>query len=92
MFSLKTMFFDKSWTDIKETTFQVKFVSISLQLLMAITFTVGLAGFLTMGTDLWDGVIVSHAVSLGRPDIYHEWFSEAGLFLGSPQNSEKIVR
>lgn len=80
MFSLKTMFFDKSWTDIKETTLQINFVSISLQLLMAITLTVGLAGFLTMGTDLWDGVIVSHAVSLERPDIYHEWFSEAGLF------------
>lgn len=32
-------------------------------------------------TDLWDGSIVEHAVSLGRKDVYHEWFLEAGLYL-----------
>ncbi|EKN4698748.1 hypothetical protein ABF231_001817 [Yersinia ruckeri] len=32
-------------------------------------------------TDMWDGVILDHAISLGRSDVYHEWFSEAGLYL-----------
>ncbi|MFI8557825.1 hypothetical protein [Pseudomonas putida] len=45
------------------------------------TLVVSTAGFLTVGTDLWDGGIVSRAMSAERPDVYHEWFNEAGLFL-----------
>lgn len=32
-------------------------------------------------TDMWDGAILDHAISLGRGDVYHEWFNEAGLYL-----------
>ncbi|EIT4643653.1 hypothetical protein [Escherichia coli] len=32
-------------------------------------------------TDMWDGAILDHTISLGRTDVYHEWFSEAGLYL-----------
>lgn len=80
MYSLKALFFDKSWTNIKEKSFQIKLAAFSTNFAIAMTLAIGLVGFLTMGTDLWDGVIVSHAVSLERPDVYHEWFSEAGLF------------
>lgn len=80
MYSLKALIFDNSWTDIKKRTLKIKLAAFSTHIFLAITLVIGLVGFLTMGTDLWDGVIVSHAVSLERPDIYHEWFSEAGLF------------
>lgn len=47
---------------------------------IVLTLIAGLSGFFFMGTDLWDGVVVAHTVTTGRPDVYHEWFSEAGLF------------
>ena len=68
MYSLKALFFDKSWTNIKEKSFQIKLAAFSTNVAIAMTLAIGLVGFLTMGTDLWDGVIVSHAVSLERPD------------------------
>lgn len=80
MYSLKALIFDNSWTDIEKVTLQIKLAAFSTHFFIALTLVIGLVGFLTIGTDLWDGVIISHAVSLERPDIYHEWFSEAGLF------------
>lgn len=80
MYALKALIFDKFWTNIKETSFQMKLAAFSTNFVIAISLVIGLIGFLTMGTDLWDGVIVSHAIALDRPDVYHEWFSEAGLF------------
>ncbi|WP_342322820.1 hypothetical protein AAEY27_21725 [Kosakonia sp. BYX6] len=32
-------------------------------------------------TDMWDGALIDHAISVARIDVYHEWFSEAGLYL-----------
>lgn len=80
MYSLKALMFDNAWMNIKKITYQMKLVAFSTHCFIALTLVIGLAGFLTMGTDLWDGVIVAHAVALERPDVYHEWFSEAGLF------------
>ncbi|ONH56717.1 hypothetical protein SAMN04490182_0868 [Pseudomonas cedrina] len=80
MYSLKALIFDNSWTNINKRNIQVNFATFSAHFFIAFTLVIGLLGFLTIGTDLWDGVIVSHAVSLARPDVYHEWFSEAGLF------------
>ena len=54
--------------------------NIALAVVLASTVLLGLGGFLTMGTDLWDGAIVAHAIAIDRPDVYHEWFREAGLF------------
>ncbi len=55
-------------------------ISIMLSVLLAFSVLLGLSGFFTMGTDLWDGAIVAHAIATDRPDIYREWFREAGLF------------
>lgn len=56
--------------------------SVNAMVLVFVTAAIlfGLASFLVSGTDLWDGVLVSHSVNVERPDVYHEWFSEAGLF------------
>lgn len=80
MYSLKALVFDKFWEKIKEINFQIRLAAFCGNFFIAITLIVGMVGFLTMATDLWDGVIISHAISLDRPDVYHEWFSEAGLF------------
>ncbi len=36
---------------------------------------------LLVNGDLWDGVIIQNAIRVEKPEVYHEWFLEAGLFL-----------
>ncbi len=60
--------------------YSVVAVSVMLSVLLALSVLLGLSGFFTMGTDLWDGTIVAHAITTDRPDVYREWFREAGLF------------
>lgn len=36
---------------------------------------------LLINGDLWDGVIIQNAIRVEEPEVYHEWFMEAGLFL-----------
>ncbi|MCD5989345.1 hypothetical protein KDX30_15760 [Pseudomonas sp. CDFA 553] len=74
-----------TWTNffmISGNMKEPRWTFINVLLIIAVTSTtlLGLSGFFTMGTDLWDGVIAAHAVNIDRPDIYHEWFGEAGLF------------
>lgn len=48
---------------------------------MCIVFFVGIivySGILLSGTDLWDGVIISHAFDTKQYFIYHNWFTESG--------------
>ncbi len=68
--------FHNNYANPKKMTIKNSLLNIAL----AITLLIGLGGFFLMDTDLWDGIIVAHAIAVGRPDVYHEWFSEAGLF------------
>lgn len=49
--------------------------------ILLIAFTLLYFSVLFSRTDMWDGGILDHAISLGRRDVYHEWFNEAGLYL-----------
>ncbi|WP_433636494.1 hypothetical protein [Kluyvera georgiana] len=51
------------------------------KLILLIAFTLLYFSVLFSRTDMWDGGILDHAISLGHRDVYHEWFNEAGLYL-----------
>ena len=49
--------------------------------IMFVIFVVFCSVMMLVDGDLWDGVIVQHAIAVGSPEVYREWFLEAGLFL-----------